>query len=67
MHKDEMEALSLEHQRKCTDLDSKLYDAEKCVEQLKKEKSMLEQTLSKDKDEKVKVVEFWMFNRLLLL
>ncbi len=56
VHKAEMEALSLQHQRKCAHLDGKLADAEKCIDQLKKEKAMLEQTLSKDKDEKVKVI-----------
>ncbi|KAL4002026.1 CAP-Gly domain family protein [Acanthocheilonema viteae] len=53
IHKAEIERLSRSNQLQCDNLDNKLAEAEKCVEELIRDKKNLEITLSKDTNEKV--------------
>lgn len=53
IHEAEVESLSRTHQIQCAELDNKLADSEKSVEQLVRDKKALEATLSKDTNEKV--------------
>uniref|UniRef100_A0A915PCW0 Uncharacterized protein n=1 Tax=Setaria digitata TaxID=48799 RepID=A0A915PCW0_9BILA len=53
IHEAEIERLSRSNQIQCGNLDSKLAEAEKAVEELIRDKKILEATLSKDTNEKV--------------
>ncbi len=55
LHNEAVDAMSRQHQQQCSMLDDKLAEAEKMIDQLRKDKNKLELTLAKDRDEKVKV------------
>lgn len=55
IHQAEIERLSRSNQLQCSNLDNKLAEAEKAVEELIRDKKNLEATLSKDTNEKVAV------------
>lgn len=55
IHEAEIERLSRSNQIQCANLDSKLAEAEKALEELIRDKKNLEATLSKDTNEKVAV------------